>query len=167
MASLEVVVVKSCPVQGEGIQHLAALGGLRCLSLTELPVADQHVDWIRDLELLENLDLSDTRIGDATARGICEMRSLRFLLLGHTSITDSGVRALTNLPSLESLDISGCRVGDSCLLDLAKMRTLKDVGLVDTDVSRSGYERFCHLRPDLANRVYWREAETRTVVRTD
>eukprot|EP00803_Ostreobium_quekettii_P011034 evm.model.scf_1695.1 EVM.evm.TU.scf_1695.1 scf_1695:8479-10931(-) len=92
--------------EGE-LWHLAALTGLRELSLRKFPIAAGVLGFLGTMTSLTVLDLKRTHITDRQVGWLTCLQSLRFLnLSGNSRVTDLGVRSLSALSALEGLDLS-------------------------------------------------------------
>jgi hypothetical protein len=110
---------------------------------------------------LEELNLSDTLITDATLSRLARLTKLKRLLLARTQITDAGLTFLSGLVNLEELDLSaslGKRnlsitgEGLACLRDMTRLYSLNLQGTAADDSVLPWLERMpqlCHL--DLRN----------------
>lgn len=90
---------------------------------------------------LEELNLSDTLITDATLSRIARCTKLKRLLLARTPITNAGLQFLSSLVHLEELDLSAQGRGNNritiagldCLRGMTKLRTLNLFGTAADD----------------------------------
>ncbi len=115
--------------------HLKAFPKLRCLRLNETLVTDTGLKQLKQLELLEELYLSDHTTGDG-------LRQLASLKLTHLTIpphfTDDDLKCLGYFRSLEVLDLDESKVTDSGLEHLKGLRNLQYLDLSETGVSDAG-----------------------------
>jgi Leucine-rich repeat (LRR) protein len=81
-------------VSGKGIGELAALEKLQRLSLWHAGnIQDDVAGGLATLRNLEVLDLSDTKIADATLGALDALPALRHIYLAGTAVTADGVKA--------------------------------------------------------------------------
>jgi uncharacterized protein (TIGR02996 family) len=90
------------------------------------------------LDFVTHLNLSGTRITDATLKDLPGVAHLRSLHLWGTAITDKGLTGLRKLGRLESLDLSHTRIGDWGLAYLARAPALLSLTLSGTNVTDQG-----------------------------
>jgi hypothetical protein len=86
MTSLSNLILKGCPIQGEGLENFKSLANLK------------------------QLDLSDTKLTDAALAHILQIPNLSSLNLKNTPITDVGLVHLKKATSLEYCNLSGTKV---------------------------------------------------------
>jgi uncharacterized membrane protein len=102
-----------------------------------LPVTDQ-IAW---------LDLSGTRVGDASMSTLAKMPNLTRLNLRLTAVSDTGLQALSGLPNLEYLNLFGTHVSDAGLEHLAGLASLRSLYLWQTAVTADGVAKLKAKRP--------------------
>ncbi|MBX3073288.1 protein kinase [Candidatus Obscuribacterales bacterium] len=100
------------------------------LSLAGSRVTGKYLSHLLKIKMLNDLDLSNTVIGDAECASVVgKLTQLRQLKLNSTSITDDGIKHLSRLRNLESLSIGKTRVTDSGLDALCKLPRLKELSV--------------------------------------
>jgi Leucine-rich repeat (LRR) protein len=81
-------------VSGKGIGDLSRVAGLQRLSLWQAAgIGDDAGAGLASIPNLAVLDLTETKISDATLRALGAARKLRHLYLAGTAVTDAGVDA--------------------------------------------------------------------------
>lgn len=142
------------------LKHVAGLTKLRVLRFFKTPLTDDGLLRIRNLLLLEDLQLGYAQITDATAATIMRFAELRTLDLQHTGITNAGLASLrgmtklrwvavretavsdlaplAGLAELEWLTADHTAVNDASLAHLARLARLHDVDLSSTKVTDAG-----------------------------
>lgn len=124
--SLNWLDLTGLPVQSTDVMRLCPTPTtLRQLSLEATAVDDTLTGWLAKAEVLQELDLSWTRAGDA---------------------------CLASLPAslpLETLWLTGSQVSDHSLERIAAFKHLQRVDLQRTAVTAAGRQRLRELRPDL------------------
>jgi len=99
---VQAVRLGGAKVDNDVLARMAALGGLKWLSLDKTGVTDEGLAHLRALQHLETLKLDQTRITDAGLVHLAGLRRLRFLYLAQTQVTDAGIAALKRaLPDLQ------------------------------------------------------------------
>lgn len=91
--------------------------------------------------LVAELDLSRSRIGDATLALCASMPKLRRLDLRSTRVTADGVQPLRNLPLLEELVLADTAVDDTVVPALLAMPALQRVWVWNTKLTAKGLDR--------------------------
>jgi F-box/leucine-rich repeat protein 14 len=130
---------------GKGLAHLKGLKSLRFLSLaaSRNEHIDKHLVHIAELNNIEELNLSDTLVGDAGLEHLKGMIKLKKLNIGNRyysvshNITDAGMVHLNHLKSLEELTLSHTGVTDIGLAQLSGLTELKKLN-VGRDVTDKG-----------------------------
>jgi Leucine-rich repeat (LRR) protein len=137
------------------MRKVAALPGLRKLSLSHTRISDLALEplgqlrnvteldcsfaeyltedafaHIRGWKKLEKLNLRGTQVTSKVFDHLAQLTALRWLDLSHTRIEDEGFEQLTSLPGLEHLAIGANRLTGSSLLILRQLPSLVslDVG---------------------------------------
>ncbi len=100
------------------------------LSLAGSRVTGKYLSHLLKMKKLNDLDLSNTVIGDRECASVVgKLTELRALKLTSTSITNDGIKHLSRLRNLESLSIAKTRVTDSGLDALCKLPSLKELSV--------------------------------------
>src|SRR6185436_13993119 len=68
-----------------------ANGGIKAISLSEVPFTDAQMEYLKDLSTLEKLSLRGTDISDLGLRVVSRLTALRELDLSFTSVSDRGL----------------------------------------------------------------------------
>jgi hypothetical protein len=87
------------------------------------------------LSNLTTLDLSNTKITDATVAQLTPAKDLRMIRLSETGITDAAIETLVKLPALGSINLYGTKVTDAGVAKLAVLSQLKRLYLWQTSVT--------------------------------
>ncbi len=101
----------------------------------QVGITDAALAYLRDLSLLEKLELDGTLITDAGLVHLRGLKSLRHLSVAHTKVTERGLDQLTGLPDLESLDLSGTSVTAAGLKKLALTTQLRLICLYRSEIT--------------------------------
>ena len=93
-----------------------------------------------DLEKVTRLDLSFTKITDASLNELAKLNNLAELGLAGTQITDTGFKKLTKIKKLTHLDLGHTQIMDAGFKKkkLTKLKKLSWLGLKDTKVTKAG-----------------------------
>ncbi len=108
------------------------------------------VELISGLERsLLRLNLSRTKIDDASCATIGGLSELRWLNLSRTQLSDKGLRQLKNLSKLRYLNLYGTEVTDAGLSSLHGLTDLRKLYLWQTKVSKKGALALRRAMPNL------------------
>jgi hypothetical protein len=135
-------------LRGDDLAVLAKCTRLEWLQLTENPLDDAGLAHLVELPLRE-LMLDITPVGDAGMEFVADMETLEQLDVANTRITDKGVASIARLPELQVLWLAGTGVTDAGLAQLESLSRLKYVDLRGTGVSDQGVARLRAKLPDL------------------
>jgi hypothetical protein len=137
--SVNEVNLRKGKADNELLAHIAALRELRYLDLSNADIDDEGLRRIASLPLRE-LWLQETRITDASAATLSQIKTLRFLQLNATSLSDAFLDQLQPLPGLENLGLRGTQVTSTGMKCLSRHPKLKDLDVYHTAVDDSGVE---------------------------
>jgi hypothetical protein len=115
----------------------------------QVGITDAALEHLRDLSLLQKLQLDGTLITDAGLIDLQGLKSLRHLSVAHTKVTERGLDQLTALPHLESLNLSGTSVTAAGLKDLALMTQLRRVFLYESKITADEVKELQRRFPNL------------------
>jgi hypothetical protein len=121
--------------------RIAALQELRRLDLSNADIDDDGLRLIKHLPLRE-LWLQETKISDASAQTLSQIKSLDFLQLNATSLSDAFLEQLQPLPELENLGLRGTDVTGDGMKYLSRHPKLKKLDVYHTEVDDSGVAYF-------------------------
>lgn len=88
------VFLGGAKVTDADLKVLAALKGLKGLSLTNTPVTDASLKELAPLQGLQTLSLFKTKVTDAGLKDLAALKGLKRLYLDSTKVTDAGVAEL-------------------------------------------------------------------------
>jgi hypothetical protein len=126
-------------ISGEGLQTLANVApGVRCLDLSDCPIADAELQYVKPLYNLKAVDLSGTQLKGHGLTHLGGSRFLRRLALKNTAIPDETLSALTKWPYLEVLDLRDTGITDHGIRQLVTHRYLRQLMLEGTRVTSAG-----------------------------
>ncbi len=100
------------------------------------------------------IDLSRTKITDASMSQLADLPRLTRLDLHSTEVTDSGVKLLASLKNLSYLNLYNTPVTDAALNDIAKIKSLKNVYLWKSKVTPKGAQQLQKQLPEA--KVNWK-----------
>lgn len=160
------------PVTNAGLTHVGGLKELRGVTLSSCTsITDAGMRHLRQLTLLNRLNLYGTPIGDAGLRDLAGLPQLYYLYLSRTQVTDEGLPHLGKFPALlevhlntlpitnaglaqlatckklKNLWLSETRVTDDGLIHLEKSTTLRELNLKVTKVTKAGVEKLAEALP--------------------
>jgi hypothetical protein len=125
-------------LKDDDLRLVATLSKLEELNLSNTDIGDIGLAHLQRLTHLRSLALVYTNITDDGLSTIKEMHRLTKLELAGTNISDSGLAHLTSLSALRELDISDTSITDAGLGHLTKLSGLTRLGMDDTEISREG-----------------------------
>lgn len=143
LASLKKINVLVMPVaQGQNIMEVSAVNapGFSDGQMSMLTTLSEQIVWLK---------LGGTKITDAAAAEIGQLKNLNKLHLEYTSLSDVGLSQLKNLPYLEYLNLIGTKVSDAGLQSLVGIKSLKNVYVWKSAVTKEGIAKLKKARPDL------------------
>jgi hypothetical protein len=91
---------------------------------------------------LHALDLSHSKVTDASLGHLSRLSGLKVLELASTCIGDDGLSAVSALSNLQSLGLSHSRIASSGLAHLKGLKMLREIWFSDTAVDDSGLQFF-------------------------
>jgi Leucine-rich repeat (LRR) protein len=120
------------PRQARAIAEIEALGGkvtvdekspdkpVIGVSLRHIEVTDAGLECLKELPLLQLLDLDHTPVTDVGLKCLKGLTQLQLLDLEHTKMTDNGLEHLKGLTKLQSLNLEFTKVSDAGMNGLQK-----------------------------------------------
>jgi serine/threonine protein kinase len=136
MSNLQTLELSHNQFTSRAIEHLSQVQTLRWLYLAgNYNIDDGAAKYLARLESLGSLDLSNTRITDATVAEIKTLPKLRELRMGYTGITGECLEDISDFSGLVRLDVTGTSIGDQNLSELCKLPKLKYLLLNSTRVT--------------------------------
>lgn len=133
------VDLRKAKVGNEILKHVVVLKELTALDLSFSQVDDKGVEMISHLPLRE-FWLQSTKITDASAKILSEMKSLDFLQLNATSVSDRFLKDLKPLSKLKDLGLRGTKVTGEGMRHLLKHKKLAELDVYMTTVDDFGVE---------------------------
>lgn len=112
-------------------------------------IDDVGLAQLRNLTVLEELNLSGTAIHGAGLAVLARMNGLRELDLSSSLVDDAGLASLPVLPKLQRLDLSLTAVSDASLPVLKKLTGLTRVVIIGTKLSKEGVAELRRAIPGL------------------
>lgn len=100
------------------LQVIGKLETIPQLHLYRSDVSDFGIEYLRNLDITEELRLGKTRITDRSVPILATKQSLTFLDLYKTAITDDGIRLLAQLRELKRLRLTGMDLSDRTIESL-------------------------------------------------
>jgi hypothetical protein len=128
----------NCAVQGEGLQHIRGLTGLRELNLTLTPVKDDALKHLAGLTDLRMLGLASTQCNGTGFVHLKSLKKLENVNFHYTPLNDDGLRAITQVPISGRLWFAHTKFTDGGAASLANLTQLKRCGLGSTAKGSSG-----------------------------
>lgn len=138
ISTLRKLDLANCAIQGDGLQHISTLKGLRELNLTLTPVNDDALKHLAGLTELRNLGLASTQ---CTGTGFTHLKSLTKLEnvnFHFTPLNDAGLQAISQLPLSGRLWFAHTKFTDQGATHLKNLTQLKRCGIGSADKASSG-----------------------------
>lgn len=112
-------------IDDQSLAHVAKLGGLRVLDVSNTHVTDLGMPQVAKLRQLEDLAVWGTHITDQAIPWVASMVRLVNLNLGATRITDDAIGAVSLLPRLQILNLRETGITEKGLLQLNRVPALR------------------------------------------
>ncbi|HIF01473.1 MAG TPA: hypothetical protein EYQ63_31850 [Fuerstia sp.] len=119
------------------LEQLTSLQELQTLELTNAPISPTAANWLNRLPNLKNLRLDRTRIDDTTVAGLVAL-PLQSLNLSKTRITNASLPILLKIKTLESLTVSITEVTGAAFKGYNKAN-LKQLDVGNTSFGIDGF----------------------------
>ena len=116
-------------VTDRDLKGLSKSPSLRALDLTRTGVTDKGVQSISKIKTLEEVALSQTRVGNTCLSYLADLPELRMLEISDTLVTSAGLAPLARLKKLEMLSLSWKTLNHEDLQGMAQLRQLKTIVL--------------------------------------
>ncbi|MBK7930430.1 MAG: hypothetical protein IPJ98_24015 [Bryobacterales bacterium] len=130
----------------DGKAETAPDGSIRALSFRRGWVSDADLDRIAQLDKLERLDLSETRVTDLGLLKLKDLKNVRELNLFYAElVTDEGLAAMRNWAKIERINARGTKVTDNTLALLAGKTTITALDIGFAEVTDSGLQHLATL----------------------
>lgn len=138
LTTLRRLDLANCAIQGEGLQHIATLTGLREVNLTLTPVTDdamKHLGGLTELRVLGLASTQCTGTGFTHLKGLRKLESVNFHF---TPLNDAGLQAISQVPISGRLWFAHTRFTDEGAAHLKSQTQLKRCGIGSADKASSG-----------------------------
>jgi hypothetical protein len=127
---LQKLAIRKGNLKAAGVAAIGQCKELRCLTIVNAGLSDEHLVSLDKLTMLEHLTLSENpKVTDKGMNTVKGFDRLRELLLTKTSITDAGLMELKVLDGLRSLNVGGTKVTDAAAEkfadDMPNLRTVR------------------------------------------
>lgn len=119
-------------------------GRIQAINFAHKDVDDAALAPLDDVAPLE-LNLTNTRITDATLERLAIQTQLELLNLMATKVTDDGLKHVANLTALHTFSVERTAVSDAGLAHLKNMKDLKTLYLGGSRVAGPGLAQIEHL----------------------
>jgi Leucine-rich repeat (LRR) protein len=148
---LEMLELSSMKLTSRGIEDIASVKSLRCLSLYSGKFRTMDLAPLARLAALDELRLMWAHFfAPSATEPLGQLKKVKVLNLSHSNLDDAGLLPLLDLSELEFLDVGDTQITDEGLMRLAMIKSLKDLRLsYFGNVTKEGRERFSKLRPDV------------------
>lgn len=137
-ATLKRIDLANCAIQGEGLEHIARLTGLRELNLTLTPVSDDALKHLAGLTELRVLGLASTKCTGTGFAYLNALRKLENVNFHFTPVNDAGLEAIAKVPISGRLWFAHTHFTDAGAAHLKSQTQLKRCGMGSTESASSG-----------------------------
>lgn len=138
LTTLRRLDLANCAVQGDGLQYITALTGLRELNLTLTPVTDDALRHLAGLTELRILGLASTQCTGTGFTHLHALRKLENVNFHFTPLNDAGLLAISQVPICGRLWFAHTRFTDEGATHLKTQTQLKRCGIGSADKASSG-----------------------------
>jgi hypothetical protein len=138
LTTLRRLDLSNCAIHGDGLQHIAALTGLRELNLTLTPMTDEGLPHLAGLTELRKLGLASTQCNGTGFVHLKSLRNLEDVNFHFTPLNDAGLQAISHVPISGRLWFAHTKFSDEGARSLAALTTLKRCGIGSNDKASSG-----------------------------
>ncbi len=125
-------------VGNEGFQEIAKLTHLESLDATDCAITNAGAPCLSNLQLLRELIIDITELGDDALSSIAKLHSLRRLSLSATRVGDLGLKEIAKLRGLESLNLSSTNITHVGLEYLKPLTQLRNLDLGENGIRDDG-----------------------------
>lgn len=91
---------------------------LQFLDVSDSPMTDEGLRFLKDLKRLEQIDLSGTRVTDDGIAELAGLEQLESINLERTALSDAGLTMLMQLPKLSFIRVGETRVTEAKIAEL-------------------------------------------------
>jgi Leucine-rich repeat (LRR) protein len=144
LRQLEYLIIAACPFDDEGLSRIEPLQDLKLLWLPQTEIRGDGLKYV-DATDLQSLDLSSTRISNATLAQLQRFQDLTELNLLGTSISDDGLKHLLHLKKLKVLVLNATKITNEGLATLSEMKNLERLSLADTRIDDKNLSQLSRL----------------------
>ena len=140
----DVSIVRARGVGDEGMRHLADIGELETLSISQVGISDVGMRWLKGMSNLRAVYFEGLCVGDDRIRHLEHLPNLHQLTItGDLFVTSKAVSNLNT--NLRYLELRGAAITDEGLKDFPPVDQLQELDLRDTLVTRQGLLHLKHL----------------------
>lgn len=129
------------------LDAIEQLPQLRRLRIRNILLTTDNLKPIFELNGLESLDLSKTRLSDSSIAWICDTH-LRWLNVSHTWLGDTAVNEIATLDKLQYLNLERTGVSDRSIDALSEMRGLRHLIIRRTSITAAGAKQLSKNLPN-------------------
>jgi hypothetical protein len=141
LRSVDLSVAKGAEcVTDAALVHLSEMDRLQHLNLSNTRIGDEGLEHLQALASLRSLDLRDTLVTDHGLKSLRGLTTLQNLSLWGNHVTDAGLANLRGLTALEDLNLGSTRVTAASLDTLKDLTNLKHLDLRNSKVNDAGYD---------------------------
>lgn len=150
LENIKTLYLPNTSVTDAGLRdHVSKMKTLVNLYLVGSKVTEDGLQYLLELDKLKVLYIGDLPIGDEVLETIAQLDGLVGLSLDRTQITDEGIsQHIATMPNISMLFLRGTKVTDEGLSSLHKLKKLHHLDIKETHVTDSGVEAFKNALPD-------------------
>ena len=138
LATLRKLDLANCAIQGDGLQYVGTLAGLRELNLTLTPVTDGALKHLGGLTELRKLGLASTQCNGTGFAHLKALRKLESVNFHFTPLNDAGLQAISQVPISDRLWFAHTQFTDLGAASLSALTQLKRCGIGSKEQDSSG-----------------------------
>ena len=146
MEQLDALDLSATKVTGEGLVHLKSLKRLEHLTLDELVIQDDHLEFLKPLQALRTLRIyrkNDRYLGDEAAKWISELPNLERVTT-RWDLTEVGHKHLSKLKKFTKFSLRGT-INLKEAESLSKMSGLKRLEFQHCEIAEEAFEHLSKL----------------------
>jgi Leucine-rich repeat (LRR) protein len=152
LTSLETLRINHTSVTGQGMQFFKRKKGehgLRVLEAHHSQFGREGLQYLKNVETLEELELSQAEVNDRSLLGLRNIRHLKKLRLGFNQVTDAGLSVLTTTQGIEEIYLRNIQtVSDATLGHVSKNKALRVIDVNGTSCTINGVRQLKKYLPD-------------------
>ena len=128
----------------DGLKHLSAMRNIRDLNLYDTRVGDAGLAHLQDLTNLRSVVLGETKVKNGLEH-LKKAAKLEGLWLNRSHVTDESLRSMRHFPALQTLNLEATNISDDGIAHLQNLKHLEILWLADTELTDQSCKHFANL----------------------